>query len=403
MSEKYNRIILWLIALLLLASIYWGYRQLEWIDEEIDLGFDKDAIVNPYLAAEQFLNEQNINIRMLKSVNEFDELPDNATTLIITASRKIMGENQQERLWKWIEDGGHLITSPQGLTDFDTGLSRDDLLNRLGLYVYPVGEGKSSQNSDEEIARAWMQFSRKFNTEMCLPQEDILSLEFDEGEEAVKIAMEPGLIMEDYSESAVSASFNPDGIQFIQYEVGEGLVTLMTDTSIWSNGKIGCYDHAYLLWTFSNWGGSAWILYDSDMPSLITLLWNKIPLEIILVVMLILLWLWKSFHRNGPIITINYKQRRQLLEHLKATGIFLWRRKYYKKLLGHVQQSIYSTMTKRHQGFNKLEDSEQYDVLEKITRCHKDEIIWAISLEDCKNRDQFLRAIQVLQSIRNKL
>ena len=37
----------------------------------------------------------------------------------------------------------------------------------------------------------------------------------------------------------------------MQFEVGEGLLTIVTDPSIWTSYRIDKYDHAYLLWILS--------------------------------------------------------------------------------------------------------------------------------------------------------
>lgn len=399
MDESRRKVVLPVLALsVLAAALYWIYLHMEWVPVERDAGFRLEAQRNPYLAAERFLRQRGAVVTAVSDARILDRLPQAPATLIITREQNHLNAQRWQALWLWLEGGGRLITTAHHFTDPDTGQSQDELLWRLGARLYPAAPAPD-MDGDASASRNWLQHAGAFDPAACPGQDHLVPVPLAGEDEPLQIAVQPGQLLEDTAGAAIASAGNKDGIQFIQYRVGKGTVTVLTDISLWSNGKIGCHDHAYLLWSLTG-GGSVWLLYHADMPSLAALLWRAAPLPLLLGALLLPMWLWRRGRRFGPMLAPVARQRRRLMEHLRAASLHHWRRGHHDELVRQLRQSIVQAMRHRAPGGAAAHDA---GLIARLTQQREDDVRWALACERCADRDTFLRLIQILQSIRNAL
>ena len=62
-----------------------------------------------------------------------------------------------------------------------------------------------------------------------------------------------------------------------------------------------------------------------DTPNLLKWLWQRAPYTILAAVLCLVLWLWRYRLVSGPKLQPVVDARRDLLEHLRATGWFIYR------------------------------------------------------------------------------
>ena len=141
----------------------------------------------------------------------------------------------------------------------------------------------------------------------------------------------------------------------MQLNLGEGRVTVITDSDLWKNPNIGKHDNAWLLW-YLNQGNAVTLLFNSDVDDLFTLVVRYFPQALVALTALIALALWHAGMRQGPIQTPALKARRQLQEHLKASADFLLRRSGQGTLLQALQRDILRAARRRHPGLEHLEN-----------------------------------------------
>lgn len=111
-----------------------------------------------------------------------------------------------------------------------------------------------------------------------------------------------------------------EGTHFVQFEVGDGLLTLLSDISIWQSWRIHLYDHAYLLNVFVEPDGEFVILYGNQMPSLLDFLRSH-AIEILAAFLLLLVFIiWRVWPRFGPVREQLITSRRSIAEHVTAVG-----------------------------------------------------------------------------------
>ncbi|OPA85869.1 hypothetical protein BFW88_22090 [Pseudomonas fluorescens] len=384
-----NRPLLWvllILACLLGAGGFYAWRKAIPYDVVVDRGPAPQALANPYLAAEHFLRQQGLVVEHANSLARLDTLASKGNSLLLLGERSNLSPRQVGQLLDWAKSGGHLLVVAEALWDEETGKSGDLLLDRLNIHQAlsdepeePVPARKKNAPDltklyvDNETAPAYFSFDTDFNL------------------------IDPGHLAQFSANSAQSS-------HLMQLEVGKGRVTVITDSDLWKTPDIGKHDNAWLLW-YLNQGTAVTLLFNSDVDDLLTLLVRYFPQALVALIALIALALWHASMRQGPIQAPAPRARRQLQEHLKASADFLLRRNGQGTLLQALQHDIQRAARRRHPGFEHLDNTEQWRVLEHLTHQPSHIISQALGPlpEKRLSSADFSRQVACLQTLRNAL
>ena len=136
----------------------------------------------------------------------------------------------------------------------------------------------------------------------------------------------------------------------LRYQLGAGVLTVLSDANFMHNGRIGRYDNAALLWYLTHYQrqGDIWLIYSGDMPPLWKWLGTHAWTVLISAGVLLAAWLWSSSRRLGPIRIAPPLARRRLLDHIEASGQFLWQKGQRVKLLNAVRAALIRRLEARH-------------------------------------------------------
>ncbi|OPA98763.1 hypothetical protein BFW87_05180 [Pseudomonas fluorescens] len=384
-----NRPLVWvglLLACLLGAGAFYAWHKAIPYDEVVDRGPSPEARANPYLAAEYFLRQQGLTVEHAKGLDRLTDLAPKGNSLLLLGERSNMTPRQVEQLLDWARSGGHLLVVAEALWDEETGKSGDLLLDRLGIHQAlsdNVDEPASPRKKkapdltklyvDNETAPAYFNFDTDFNL------------------------IDPKHLVQFSANSARSS-------HLMQLDLGQGFVTVVTDSDLWKTPSIGKHDNAWLLWYLTQ-GTAVTLLFNSDVDNLLTQLMRYYPQALVALAALIGLALWQAGMRQGPILAPAPKARRQLQEHLQASAHFLLRRSGQGTLLQALQRDIQRAARRRHPGFEHLDTAEQWQVLERLTHQPPHVIRQALGPLPAKrlNSADFSRQVACLQTLRNAL
>jgi hypothetical protein len=384
-----NRPLLWvglLLACLLGAGGLYVWHKAIPYDEVVDRGPSPEALGNPYLAAEHFLREQGLVVDHANGLERLSDLPPKDRSLLLLGERGNMTPRQVDQLLDWAKSGGHLLVVAEALWDEETDKSGDLLLDRLYIHqtlsdepdqLAPARKKKGPDLTklyvDNETAPAYFSFDTDFNL------------------------TDPKHLAQFSANSAKSS-------HLMQLNLGQGSVTVVTDSDLWKTPGIGKHDNAWLLW-YLNQGTGVTLLFNSDVDDLFTLLMRYFPQALVALAALIALALWQAGMRQGPIQAPAPKARRQLQEHLEASADFLLRRSGQAPLLHALQRDILRAARRRHPGFEHLDTAEQWQVLEHLTRQPSHVISQALGPLPAKRLSSadFSRQVACLQTLRNAL
>ncbi|WLH89320.1 DUF4350 domain-containing protein [Pseudomonas sp. FP453] len=384
-----NRPFLW-IGLLLMgllgAGSYFLWSRMVPYDEVIDHGPSPEARANPYLAAEHFLRQHGLSVQHAKGLERLETLPAKGSSLLLLGERSNMSPRQVEQLLAWAKAGGHLLLVAEALWDDESGKSGDLLLDRLHLR-------QTLSDEPEEPVQA-----RKKRAP------DLTKLYVDNETAPAYFSFDTDFNLTDPKHLAQFSANSAKSSHLMQVKLGQGNVTVITDSDLWKYPAIGKHDNAWLLW-YLNQGTVVTLLFNSDVDDLFTLLLRYFPQALVALVALLALALWHAGMRQGPIRAPAPKARRQLLEHLQASADFLLRRSGQGALLQALQRDILRAARRRHPGFEHLDTAEQQQALEQLTRQPSHVISQALDPLPAKRLSSadFSRQVASLQTLRNAL
>ena len=384
-----NRPLLWvglLLACLLGAGGLYVWHKAIPYDEVVDRGPSPEALGNPYLAAEHFLREQGLVVDHANGLERLSDLPPKDRSLLLLGERGNMTPRQVDQLLDWAKSGGHLLVVAEALWDEETDKSGDLLLDRL--YIH-----QTLSDEPDQLAPA-----RKKKGP------DLTKLYVDNDTAPAYFSFDTDFNLTDPKHLAQFSANSAKSSHLMQLNLGQGSVTVVTDSDLWKTPGIGKHDNAWLLW-YLNQGTDVTLLFNSDVDDLFTLLMRYFPQALAALAALIALALWQAGIRQGPIQAPAPKARRQLQEHLEASADFLLRRSGQGPLLHALQRDILRAARRRHPGFEHLDTAEQWQVLEHLTRQPSHVISQALGPLAAKRLSSadFSRQVACLQTLRNAL
>ncbi|WLI28456.1 DUF4350 domain-containing protein [Pseudomonas rhodesiae] len=384
-----NRLLMWaglLLVCLLAAAGFYAWSKATPYDEVIDRGPSPEAQANPYLAAEHFLRKQGLPVDHAFGLDRLADLPSEHHSLLLLTERSNMSPRQVEQLLDWTRSGGHLLVVAEALWDEETGKSGDLLLDRLQIRQVLSDE-------PEEPAPA-----RKEKTP------DLTRLYIDNETAPAYFGFDTAFNLTDPKHLAQFSANSARSSHLMQLDLGQGRVTVITDSDLWKTANIGKHDNAWLLWYLTQ-GTAVTLMANGDVDDLFSLLLRYFPQALVALTALIALALWHAGMRQGPIQAPAPKARRQLQEHLKASADFLLRRNGQRSLVQALQRDILRAARRRHPGFEHLDDAQQWQVLEHLTHQPSHVISQALGPlpEKRLSSADFSRQVACLQTLRNAL
>lgn len=384
-----KRPLLWvglLLACLLGAGGLYVWHKAIPYDEVVDRGPSPEALGNPYLAAEHFLRQQGLAVERASGLERLSDLPPKGRSLLLLGERDNMTPRQVDQLLNWAKSGGHLLVVAEALWDEETAKSGDLLLDSLHIQ-------QTLSDESEQPAPARKQ-----------KKPDLTKLYVDNETAPAYFSFDTDFNLTDPKHLAQFSANSARSSHLMQLNLGQGRVTVVTDSDLWKTPGIGQHDNAWLLW-YLNQGTDVSLLFNSDVDDLFTLLMRYFPQALVALAALIALALWQAGMRQGSIQAPAPKARRQLQEHLQASADFLLRRSGQGTLLHALQRDILRAARRRHPGFEHLNTADQWQVLEHLTRQPSHVISQALGPLAAKRLSSadFSRQVACLQTLRNAL
>ncbi len=371
---------------------YWLYTHFEIITEEVEVGFRGKARDNPLLAAERLLTRMGTSATTVQSLSDSDlGLGD---TLVLLQYDTSLDDEQTQELINWVDSGGHLIIAHNRSREAQKDTSQPN------NFVFEEISVTQHQNGLDE-------------NEIAPPTEFIW------GQYRLQVAFNPNDYLENehYPAEKISDDY---GTHLLSYYYGAGILSVLSDLEFIENDKISEYDHAQFLWQLVNFDRvitRVWLLHTymgshKSEPSLWILLWQNLWTMIISGILLLLFWLWAASRRFGPLLPVPPKTRRRLLEHIEASGHFLWRQHQTTLLRYSAVQALLKRLESVHPDWVRLPHTQLSQRLAEVCELPAEEIEKALSLTKLsftKNRQPveteitFTQSIQFLTQIRKKL
>ncbi|MEX6664517.1 DUF4350 domain-containing protein [Pseudomonas sp. W2-17] len=404
-----RRWIIGLVAALMLVSLVIAgvpaLKRLERYEETVDQGPSPEALANPYLAAQTFLRQRNIQVKTVETLTALPDIRDQPQTLMLLDFRERMTPSEVKRLLAWTRSGGRLLFVAEQLWDPTKGSSGDLLLDQLQIHQFLT---QDLQEQDRERQREQLKPVIPLSTLDIqgpeTPWPELTRLFVQNENDPAYMSFDPAFHLDDPEDHAQSWANSADATHLLQMVYGSGLITVVTDTDLWKTQAIGEYDNAWLLWYLSQ-DSTVTMVLRTEHDNLFGLLWKYFPQALLALTLCLVATLWHAGMRHGPMLPILARGRRQLSEHLRASADFMLRREGQHAALRALQQDILRRARQRHPGFETLAVTEQWQTLARMTRQSTSHIGQALRPrpEQRLSSSEFTRQVAYLQTLRNAL
>ena len=388
-----------LIAVAASAALYFS----EWVEKTIDNGYTAEALRQPYLAAEQFLAKFSVEVKAQDGLELLDELPPREHTLLIASSRRALSERRSDALLEWAASGGRLILVAQESSEDTAARSGDRLLDELEVHVFELTDVEALEVDtigDNEVARNLTEIvlDTLEGNLLCGTPESLSQVNLPDQEQNITVSFHGRRFLVYDGDLEYSYAENLAGPQLLYLVVGEGSVIVTTTLDLWRNRIIGCHDHAHLLRWLVDDAPIVWWLYNTEMPPLYRLIWQRWPIVVMLGIVLVALWVWRSGVRITRQSAEPDPARRELMEHVDGVARFLWQQGRADSLLEALRRSVLGSRLA-----NSAESEKLIAGLSARSGVPVERIRWALFGTIGKDTSSLIAAVKQLQTLRTHL
>jgi len=413
------------ICLTIIAGgCYWLSTKLESYTHQWDSGPELDVAFNPWHAAQTFLEEQNRESHRSFNLHPVFEHLQSYDAIVLYNSTTIANPATQERLESWINNGGHLIITALEEWDFDLE-SADPLLDDYGVRLYYLEddeeesetyEPEATDESYEAIPEDEMfqpdseepgddnsdELGKDQAAQSCTftHYDNLFDVKWDDQWLQIE-SYESYSLDDEYGEAERTGDTWPNAV--IQYRVGAGKLTVLMDTSIWHNDRIGDFDHAFFLWQLIRSDDIVWFVSSNESENLFDKIWRTAPYLLVGIITLLILWGWQRWVRFGPLVPDPDNEHRQLLEHIEAATRFDWNHQQADAMVESLRNDIKAVVTQQHNLNFDREQARWIELVAHQSHMNANQILAAMSATPPDREHPWTELIAQLQTIRNAL
>lgn len=407
MSDAKRQAALLVAGILLLGlSAWWWMTNMEqrWT-ARIELS--EEARENPMLAATRLLEKRQHTIRSVDTLAQAERtaLPDG--TLVMLDNTGIVTPDQAARLLAWVERGNTLITRPKWngkLTkaacgepgsDGSPGGSRAD-----DTPADPIGETFGvSLVMRERSGGTGADTDTK--TTPCLSSLRVPGT----GDAPHSLQLDADGFALETDTAKAKPLFGSSVASAVQvYERGAGRVAFLS-RNYFGNAQLEWYDHAGLLLALVNLRpGAREVIFirHLEMPHWTEALWWNFKHGIIGTACFLGLLSWLALRRFGPLLPEPDRERRSLIEHIDASGRWLWDAPGGRDLLlTDVRNNVVRLLGRRRPELPAMPPAARAEAIARDTQLPYAEVAAALFEPAARMPAGFTRQIQTLHFLRS--
>jgi hypothetical protein len=401
----------------MLGLAAWGlYLSIETYEESEHSSWSSEALHNPYLAAQHFMEQSGIGVTDVDSLVKLDQL-DDLGTLFFSDANQVQTPRQLKQVMDWLQAGGNVIYTANAVEH------EDDLLLREFTVEVEWRERESGDDDDDD-ARPLSETLREYNRQIRdgksreeisssfgKPELPLTSVRFGDDIGEIEIAFDTARVLQHaaFDDEDVDAQYQPfswssseHGVHMMQFEIGDGLLTILSDPSIWTSYQIDKHEHAYLLWLLSSKEGNFAILHTVLRESIWSLMRNNASELLIAAGLLIAILMWRLGYRFGRLLPRDLSRRRALGEHFSSLSHYLWKRRRGEYLITPLRQTVLRRASFTLGEFANASQARQFELIAERCELQPEVVKRAFGNNDF-NETSFVVAVRLLKHIEQSL
>lgn len=381
MKLKYILITL-CIALVTWLSLF--LYSLDWKKHEVEVGFHSDVSKDSFTMAQRLLTKHGVQWHKIKHLddNEQDSLLSKKKQILILDEAALnRSHGLDEQLAQWVSDGGYLVYILNKQRD-ELGLNNTAFFQNLGITI------KTKENIFENYFVVAEQ--RTKNTTLTVHNNVQLDLELSR---AFDIKDCPGK----------ETKNNDDQVVMCDSSFGNGRIIIMPSMSPFINYQLRHLDHgSFLIWLTQGYETINYIPYLS-YPNWFAKLWHWGWQWVISLVVLVILFIWHVSSRVGRAYAPDSMRSVSFEHHIRAVANYYTRYGFEQRLFTALKKDFHMKAESRIPNFNLLSQSQQVEVIAKLTKLDKQQVADLINMQTPKSDQQRTDYIKLYKQLRNAL
>lgn len=368
----------------------WFLSHFERRTEKEWTGFQGKARRDPWLAAERLVQRMGGSAAAVH-VLDTDTLPRTAT-LLMPGGRLALDARSRERVLAWVRRGGRLVVAAE------PPYMRDPLLDALGVRrqaVNPAAPPKEAGGAHEDARE-----EKTRRDDFRMP----VSITLPPDLPPVIVRMRRAIHLQARNPLA---RFGNDGtITALLLAHGNGRVLVLNGFDAFTNFSIGEEDHAEFLWRVVQVDGmrpSAFFFSDPHKLSLVEWFRDNAWTAVAGAGLLLLAWLWRNAPRFGPVVPDPDRARRRLLDHLRASGRFLWKHGGSQRLTDAAREACVRRVLRTYPELLGVAEADREAHVAELLGLDAGQSRLLFSREAPPRALDFIRTIQVFQAVHESL
>jgi hypothetical protein len=235
-----------------------------------------------------------------------------------------------------------------------------------------------------------------------LSDKTVTRVNFPGYSEATRVGFLPDTYLVDASGEASYLAGKEDSVHMLQYQKGQGVITVLSDMSIWHNRRIDKVDHGMFLYQLTKNYDQIKFIYNPQVPSLGSMLWQHGYYFVISLLTIIAFVVWFHQLKTGPVFPQFSNHSRKLMQHLIAAAQFKWHRGSPQVLLEQLRDELKGRVRQSYRQFDRLSRYKQVQKLSDMTGIPFDKVKMAL-MQEYTEPSVFIQQVATLQQLRKQI
>jgi hypothetical protein len=226
------------------------------------------------------------------------------------------------------------------------------------------------------------------------------------GEATFLVDADPWIRLRDRFDRPANVQDGPTGSPALRFELGSGRVFVFTDLGGFTNRRIAKRDHAELLWELVKERparGRIWLLRGDPSVGLLSWLAHHAWMALVSLGALVAVLYWKAARRFGPLLPEPDPARRSLLEHVDASGRFLWQEGAGDRLVRATRAALMARIERTHPAWAQLPMPLLHAQLAEFSQLPEEQLFRALFEDHYASPADFAATIRILEHMRKRL
>lgn len=375
-------VLIWLLVIAVAgAGACWLLANFERRTEPNDIGFQGRARTDPWLAAIRVLEQMGMTVREIRSMPELSTLPA-AGVLWLPANRHGIAPPLRESVLQWVDSGGFLVI------EAEDAHQPDPLLGALSVRrSFLNGQGEAQVHAADT--------NRK--TELVL-------LAIPQPAPPVRVNLRRSLDIDAHDSGA--GFIGSMASVALMLEHGNGRVLVLNDFGWMTRDELRQHDHAEFLWRVAQLQApAAEVIFfnNRSQPSLAGWLMTNAWACVAGAFALLAVWLWRASIRFGPVAPDATRERRRLLDHLRASGRFLWANGGAAQLLEAAREGCLRRITRAHPDLLAAPEAQRETLLKDLLGLDAARARLLLAPARVTRMTEFMQTVRLYQSVHERL